>query len=213
MIEALLLDAGGVFLLPNFQEVREVLAVEEEVQHRRAHHAGMAALDRTPAPGVYWPAYAAAAGRPPEPELVSRLSGIRWTSVIEESVVALRRIVQHGVPVAIVSNSDGTVEHDLLEFAVCQAGEGPGTAVAAVLDSTVVGVEKPDPRIFHLALERLGGIDPERALHVGDSVHFDVGGARAAGVRPLHLDPFGMCEGTDHEHLRSLGELDPLIQR
>jgi putative hydrolase of the HAD superfamily len=48
-------------------------------------------------------------------------------------------------------------------------------------------------------------------VHVGDSVHFDVGGARAAGVRPVHLDPFEMCGLQDHEHVRSLADLAELI--
>lgn len=202
---ALLLDAGGVLLLPNVEDVTCLLGIDRETQ-RRAHHAGMAALDAHPGPDVYWLAFAAAAGRDPEPELVRRLSRVRWTTVIQESVLALPELAR-GRPVAVVSNSDGTVEHDLLEFAVCQAGRGPGTEVAAIFDSTVVGVEKPDPRIFELALERLGVADPGQAVHVGDSAHFDVGGARAAGVRPVHLDPFGMCGAADHEHIGSLAEL------
>jgi putative hydrolase of the HAD superfamily len=210
VIEALFLDAGGVLLLPRIEEVREVLGIDPE-QHRRAHHAGMAALDAEPRANVYWPAFAAAVGRRPDAGLVARLSRIRWTTVITESVLALRDLARRDLRLAVVSNSDGTVEHDLLEFAVCQAGGGQGTEVAAVLDSTVVGVEKPDPRIFELALEKVGGVDPGRALHVGDSVHFDVGGARSAGVRPVHLDPFEMCSAGDHEHVRSLAELDALL--
>lgn len=204
-VQALCLDAGGVLLLPNRERVSELLGADARLQ-RRAHHAGMAALDERPGPDVYWPAFAAFAGHAPEPKLVAQLSSVRWTSVIEESRDGLRELARRGLPLAVVSNSDGTVEHDLLEYAVCQAGEGPGTPVVAVLDSTVVGIEKPDPRIFEIALRRLGGVPAERALHVGDSVHFDVGGARAAGLRPVHLDPFGACAG-DHEHVRSLLEL------
>jgi putative hydrolase of the HAD superfamily len=48
-------------------------------------------------------------------------------------------------------------------------------------------------------------------VHVGDSVRMDVGGARAAGIRPLHLDPFGFCSAADHEHVRSLEEVAGLV--
>jgi putative hydrolase of the HAD superfamily len=78
--------------------------------------------------------------------------------------------------------------------------------VAVVIDSHVVGVEKPDPRIFALALAALD-LAAERCLYVGDTVHFDVTGARNAGIHPLHLDPFGLCPDDDHEHLANLAEL------
>lgn len=202
----LFLDAGGVLLLPNVDEVRALLGIDAE-EERRAHHAGMAAMDRTAGGDVYWPAFLEALGREPEPALVESLSQVRWTSVIEDSLQALRELGGRNLRIGVVSNADGSVEHTLLEYAICQAGEGPGTAVSAVIDSTVVGVEKPDPRIFEIALERLGGVDPAEAVHVGDSVHFDVGGARAAGVRPIHLDPYDMCSARDHEHVRSLADL------
>lgn len=50
-----------------------------------------------------------------------------------------------------------------------------------------VGVRKPDPRIFRLALERAGAV-PARAVHVGDLVTRDVRGARAAGLAAVWLD-------------------------
>jgi putative hydrolase of the HAD superfamily len=76
----------------------------------------------------------------------------------------------------------------------------------------VVGYEKPDPRIFHVALDKLG-VAPERAVHVGDTACADIDGARAAGVRPLHLDPYGFCPrpAGDHEHVGSLAEVAALV--
>ena len=58
-----------------------------------------------------------------------------------------------------------------------------------MLDSSVVGVAKPDPRIFAIALERLG-VAPEHAIHVGDTPAADVDGAIAAGVTPVLVDPY-----------------------
>jgi FMN phosphatase YigB (HAD superfamily) len=57
-----------------------------------------------------------------------------------------------------------------------------------IVDSHLVGFEKPDPRIFAHALER-SGAQPETTLHVGDLYAADVVGARAAGVHALLLDP------------------------
>ena len=56
-----------------------------------------------------------------------------------------------------------------------------------VIDSAVEGVEKPDPAIFRLALERTG-VAPEDALYAGDIYSIDVVGARAAGLRPVLVD-------------------------
>jgi putative hydrolase of the HAD superfamily len=86
--------------------------------------------------------------------------------------------------------------------------------VGVVLDSAVVGVSKPDPRIFALALDALGV--PQSAsgtvVHVGDSLRYDVTGAIAAGVRPLHLDPYGFCPAPDgHEHIRRLDQIPALL--
>jgi len=53
---------------------------------------------------------------------------------------------------------------------------------AAIIDSGKLGIEKPDPRIFAYALERLGGV-PERAVHIGDSWTADIVGALGAGWR------------------------------
>ena len=50
-----------------------------------------------------------------------------------------------------------------------------------VIDSSVFGIEKPDPAIFRAALEALN-VAPEEALYVGDLYDVDVVGARAAGM-------------------------------
>ncbi|HEX6548248.1 MAG TPA: HAD-IA family hydrolase [Candidatus Dormibacteraeota bacterium] len=204
---AILLDAGGVFLLPNLDDVRAALGDCDFEQVRHAHHVAMRALDAAgPRQHAYWSTFPRALGANGQAPPLEELEAIRWTTVIAESVAALESLSRRGPRLAIVSNADGRVEHDLLEYRICHRDEGPATRVDAILDSTVVGFEKPDPRIFKLALEKLE-VPPERAVHVGDSVRMDVGGARAAGVRPLHLDPFGMCGDTDHEHVRSLSDL------
>lgn len=53
-----------------------------------------------------------------------------------------------------------------------------------IVDSSEVGVRKPDPRIFELALERLGGIAPERALFLDDAAS-NVEAARRLGIRSV----------------------------
>ena len=133
------------------------------------------------------------------------------------SVDGLRRIAGTGVALGVVSNSDGTVAEQLVAAGICQVGVGAGVTVVVVVDSALAGFEKPDPRIFAIALEQLGvGVEVgvERTVHVGDTAFTDVDGARAAGLRPLHLDPYGFCVRPpgDHEHVRSLSEVADLVR-
>ena len=95
---------------------------------------------------------------------------------------ALQRLQGAGFLLAVVSNSEGTIEQMLVEI-------GLRDLFATVVDSSVVGFTKPDPRIFSVALERLG-VAPADALMVGDSPSADVEGAGAAGIRAALIDPY-----------------------
>jgi putative hydrolase of the HAD superfamily len=130
-----------------------------------------------------------------------------WTTVVPSSVEALRTFADAQRRVVIVSNSQGWMARHLRELGVCQVGPGPGAAVSAVVDSALVGAEKPDPRIFQAALEAAGS-PAESAVHVGDSVWFDVEGALAAGLRAVHFDPLHLCPVGGHEHVASLADID-----
>jgi putative hydrolase of the HAD superfamily len=79
--------------------------------------------------------------------------------------------------------------------------------------SAAVQLEKPNPAIFHAALDR-AGVPPQEVLHVGDSLHADVGGARAAGIHPVLLDRRGRyteAQAGDATIIRSLAELPALL--
>ena len=102
-----------------------------------------------------------------------------WSSVAERSAEALGRLQQAGLRLGVVSNSDGRVEQAL-------AAAGLRKYFDVVVDSALVGVEKPDPRIFQAALKALN-VKPEEALYVGDLYHVDVVGARAAGIEAVLL--------------------------
>ncbi len=101
-----------------------------------------------------------------------------------EAALALARAA--GLTAGVISNSNGAIR-SILE------GLGLARHLAFVLDSSEVGVEKPDPRIFRLALER-AGLGPGEAVYVGDLYSVDVLGARAAGLSAVLLDP-GACWG------------------
>jgi len=218
-IRAVLLDVGGVILVPDPAIYQATFGAAglgpDEEAVRRGHYAGVAAMDRVGE--VDWPVYftelAVACGALHNTVAsVSEALGAChqpgvWTSVLPGAREGLQALAATGASVAMVSNSDGTVEGLLRDAEVCQVGPGPGVEVAVVVDSHVVGVEKPDPRIFDFALSVVG-VDAADAAYVGDTVTYDVRGARAAGLHPLHLDPYDLCPvPRDHDHVRSLGDV------
>ena len=97
-------------------------------------------------------------------EMAQGVRGHGWTHVGLGAMDGLRAVAALGLPMGVVSNSDGSVEGDLRRLGVCyvpDASDGPGASAAGVpmgviLDSAVVGVAKPDPEIFRLALDVLG---------------------------------------------------------
>lgn len=122
-----------------------------------------------------------------------------WSWLIPGVPDALRGLQQAGLRLAVVSNSDGSAEASLV-------ARGLREHFHAVMDSHLVGHEKPDPRIFQRALEACGA-DPDRTLHVGDLYAADVVGARAAGIHPVLLDPFDDWGEVDCVRLPDVGVL------
>jgi putative hydrolase of the HAD superfamily len=102
---------------------------------------------------------------------------------MEGARAAIDGLAALGLARAVVSNSDGRAEQHLRD---CEVLDG----LAFVVDSHLVGVEKPDPGIFRIALERLG-VAPSRAIFVGDILSIDQAGARQAGLHFVLIDPYG----------------------
>jgi HAD superfamily hydrolase (TIGR01509 family) len=98
-----------------------------------------------------------------------------------EAAGALARARARGWTVGVISNSNGSVTR-ALEIA------GLSEHLDFVIDSSVVGISKPDARIFALGLEAAGA-PPAEAVYVGDSYFVDVVGARRAGLGAVLFDP------------------------
>ena len=96
-----------------------------------------------------------------------------------EAVSELERL---GLRLAVISNWDVALAEHLGRL-------GLAGSFATIVTSAEAGAPKPDPRVFELALERLG-VSPGRALHVGDA-EADEEGARAAG---MHFAPAPLAD-------------------
>ena len=108
-----------------------------------------------------------------------------------------------GVKLVVVSNANGKLK-------VLFERLGLARRFDVMLDSFEEGVEKPDPRLFQIALEK-SGARREETLHVGDLYHVDVQGARAAGLDAVLFDPADLYAGFDCRRIRSLGELPGIV--
>jgi putative hydrolase of the HAD superfamily len=239
-VSAILLDAGGVLVFPRPGLVRPPLraaGLEPDLATlERAHYHAMLAQDvepQPPAPGTWWRnymlTYVAACGAPEShagqlaTEIAGRPRTGSWAYAGLGVKEGLRALAALGLPMGVVSNSDGSVEGDLRSEGICYAPraaargaasqpaasqEAEGVPMGVIVDSAVVGVAKPDPRIFGFALDALGVPASGAVLHVGDSLRYDVAGALAAGLQPVHMDPFGLCPAPGgHPHVHSLTDL------
>lgn len=97
---------------------------------------------------------------------------------LDESRAVLERLHRR-VVLGVVSNFYGNVDRVLDEAHMTPL-------FSAIIDSNRVGLSKPAPEIFALAVQRIG-CAPSEALYVGDSFEKDVLGARAAGLRTAWL--------------------------
>jgi len=122
-----------------------------------------------------------------------------WRVMLPSTPRILRELRDRGLILGVVSNADGRIAAILRQCGIEQFFQ-------VMIDSHLVGVEKPDPRIFHLALARAQA-RPEQAIFIGDIYGVDVLGAERAGIRPLLLDALGCYEGVHCEKIQHLGEL------
>ena len=224
-IDTVLLDAGGVLVFPNWQRISDVFArhgvavsaealcaadpdarfaIDEAHQVARTNDADRGSM--------YFRRMFARAGVPGDAALDGVLRELwayhgehnLWEHVPPDVRPALERLRQLGLRLAVASNANGALHRlfDRLDLT---------RHFDVICDSSVEGVEKPDPRFFEIVLDRAGG-RPDTAIHVGDLYHVDVVGARNTGVRAILLDPGDLYRDYNVERIRSLADLVGLLK-
>jgi putative hydrolase of the HAD superfamily len=116
---------------------------------------------------------------------------------------ALKRLRRQGVRLGILSNFPTHLEETLRQHGI------HGYFDFFVV-SSLVGLEKPDPAIFELAIER-AGVPKEQILYVGDHVDDDIRGARAVGLSAILIDRHDRWPEADCVRIRSLSELAEVV--
>ena len=223
MTRAIFFDFGGTLVEP----MRDGFPVFAEVLGRRGHPLDRPSYDRAQAivgrtagpeylhlgksPGFWDTYHAGVLDRlglvDPDGGIVSELheafTSPRWHPPYLESAEVLRGLKGRGLDLHLVSNNT-----DYLPELVGRLGWSP--LFRSITYSQEVGAEKPDPRIFRLALGR-AGCAPGEVLHVGDSWEADVLGARAVSIPALWIDRAGRGPPAPAPSARDLrGVLDHL---
>jgi HAD superfamily hydrolase (TIGR01509 family) len=100
----------------------------------------------------------------------------------------------------VISNADGKIA-GVLE------GCGIADCFEEIIDSGIVGFEKPHPAIFAAALRAMGTA-PSESLYVGDIYSVDYLGAKAAGMEAILIDVCGAYRGKEWPRVESPEELE-----
>ncbi len=227
MIDTLFLDAGGVLCHPSWTRVAgalvrhgaQVTPLALSVAEQRATHE----LDKASVIGstddrsrgwLYFNLVLQHAGVEQNAGTDAALVELReyhksqnlWEHVEPDVEPALAALRARGLRLVVVSNANGRLRHLFDRLQLTRWFDH-------VLDSHEWGVEKPDPRLFQLALEQAGA-DATRTVHVGDLYHVDVMGARRAGLRDAVLfDMADLYDDVDCPRVRSFAGLVEWIDK
>jgi HAD superfamily hydrolase (TIGR01549 family) len=226
-IDTVFLDAGGVLCHPSWSRVAETLVrhgatvsaaalarAEQYATHELDQASVISATDDRSRGWLYFNLVLKHAGVEQNAGTDAALAELReyhktdnlWEHVEPDVVPALAALRSRGLRLVVVSNANGRLRHLFDRVELSQWFDH-------ILDSHEWGVEKPDARLFQLALEQ-SRADADRTVHVGDLYHVDVMGARRAGLRDAVLfDMAGLYEGIDCARVESLAALVEWIDK
>lgn len=220
-IDTVFLDAGGVLCHPSWRRVAdaltrhgapvtaEALASAEQRATRDIDQASIVGTTDDRSRGwLYFNLVLEHAGVVQNAGTDAALADLReyhrtanlWEHVEPDVVPTLAALKGRGLKLVVVSNANGRLRHlfDRLDLTKW---------FDHVFDSHEWGVEKPNPRLFQLALEQARS-EAERTVHVGDLYYVDVMGARNAGLREgILFDMADLYEAVDCPRIGALAAL------
>lgn len=132
--------------------------------------------------------------------LFSYFARIEAWKLYPETLTTLTTLAERGIPLGVISNFDSRLLGLLNGFGLTRFFD-------PIVISTHAGAAKPEGAIFTQALAR-HGFRPEDTVHVGDSLHADIVGARGVGMLPVLVDRKATTERmSDYLRINSLTEL------
>ena len=200
MIKTILFDVGGTLIHLDrrfvIRTLNEMGVPASEDDFFRAHSAGVREISRimrSPDPGTdasRWQSYVSTVmheldvGDDAALSVIDAIAGKHkegklWSLVEPGTAETLQALKDEGYRLGVISNADGRIEQFLKDAGLAHYFE-------EIVDSELVGVEKPNPRIFEIACQRLNA-DPKETVYVGDIYDIDIVGANAAGIEGILL--------------------------
>lgn len=212
-VTAILFDAGQTFLYPDFPYLQKLLAEYGVATDVATLNQGAATarektfryreVERWQEYFTFWMQFV---GAPEDkiPEILQRIFERHkrehlWNWLDPTAPAVFAELKKLGYRLGLISNSDGSIAASIEKFGLTKFFE-------CIIDSQVVGVEKPDPKIFEIALTQLNLV-AARCVYVGDNYDRDVIGARGVGITPILLDPFEVVAEQDVVKIKTLEEL------
>lgn len=215
-IKALFFDVGNTLLFPNRQRMlrslhaREIFPPEElmqEVERQTKREFDELLESHASVDHGFWNIYYSRllkelglADDSICSDLVActRISA-NWCDIRPGTREALLRLARN-YRLGVISNADGKIAQILDHCGIADCFE-------TIIDSGIVGKEKPHPLIFQTALESLGAA-PEASLYTGDLYSVDYLGSKQAGMNSVLFDVSGAYKGRGLPRVESLHELE-----
>lgn len=131
--------------------------------------------------------------------LMEGFKDVRWWDVYSDVKPTLNDLQGKGYALAVIANARSLVEERLAHLRLTGYFQ-------TITYSQEVGFEKPDPRLFQIAMKRMQ-CRPEEAVHIGDRDVEDVQGAQGVGMRAILIDRKDSYPHFEGERVRSLKEI------
>jgi putative hydrolase of the HAD superfamily len=116
----------------------------------------------------------------------------------------LKQLKEH-VKTAVITNGSGFSQRSKI------ANTGLDEFFEVIIVSAEAELWKPDPKIFELALDKLG-VSPENALFVGDNLLTDIAGCQSAGINGIWFNPDKAENNTDIKPFAEIAEFDDVLK-
>jgi HAD superfamily hydrolase (TIGR01549 family) len=137
-------------------------------------------------------------------ELVSSIrKSANWDIILPGTAEHLDEIAER-YELAVISNADGGIEDVLTRCGIAHC-------FRTITDSGLVGLEKPHPEIFRLALQSMSAA-PQESLYVGDVYSVDYLGATGAGMQAVLMDVPGAYRDNGAVSVKDLRELQSVLE-
>lgn len=211
--KAIFFDVGGTLIFPDLPELmapllrRTITPTSEQLflAERAAKHIHTRSADDMPGNRSHWYVYFSSlleqigAGLDLLEELASRATDSSYWTVLAPGAKETLEQLRKNYRLAVISNADGKIREVLERVGLAEYFE-------SIVDSGLVGYEKPDPRIFEAGLAAMQ-LSPADGLYVGDIYGVDYAGATGAGMRAVVIDFPGVYRESNFPRVRSLDEL------